>query len=181
MALRSAAGSAGRAAKRARINPYRVKIHLSYSVAEAADALGVHRNTVRNWITERGLPTVAGLHPYLILGEDLREFLIERCRRRKSPSGPGRIYCMRCRVPRRPARGEAEYRCGAGPVGNLVGVCPYCGCLMFRRANIAKLDEVADGLDVTITDACARIGEGEVPSVKSDIKTRGETHAKAPS
>jgi predicted ArsR family transcriptional regulator len=33
-----------------RIDPRRIKTHFPYTVEEAADALGVHKNTVRMWI-----------------------------------------------------------------------------------------------------------------------------------
>jgi DNA-binding transcriptional MerR regulator len=38
-----------------RIDPRRIKIHYSYTVKDAADALGTNKNTVRLWI-KQGLP-----------------------------------------------------------------------------------------------------------------------------
>jgi len=38
-------------------NPRLPKTHRNYSVEEAATLLGVHRNTVREWI-RRGLPRI---------------------------------------------------------------------------------------------------------------------------
>ncbi len=40
-----------------RVNPNRVRLHRSYSVAELADCCGVHRNTVRNW-RDKGLEPI---------------------------------------------------------------------------------------------------------------------------
>ena len=35
-----------------RINPRHIKIHYSYTVKDAADALGTHKNTIRLWIKQ---------------------------------------------------------------------------------------------------------------------------------
>ena len=56
-----------------RVNPNLAKIHRNYSVGEAAALLGVHKNTVRNWI-KNGLPLCDDRRPALILGAELREF-----------------------------------------------------------------------------------------------------------
>ena len=41
-----------------RIDPRRIKTHFPYTVEEAANALGVHKNAVRKWI--KGGLAVAG-------------------------------------------------------------------------------------------------------------------------
>ena len=40
----------------------------------------------------------------------------------------GKIYCVRCRVPRVPAGGFAEYQQLTEASGNLIGICPCCNC-----------------------------------------------------
>ena len=39
-----------------RPSPSRIKTHRVYTPWEAADALGFHRQTVRRWIKDKGLP-----------------------------------------------------------------------------------------------------------------------------
>jgi len=51
-------------------NPRRVKIHRSYSVEEMSRLLGVHKNTVRNWL-KNGLEPIDDQRPTLIRGSDL--------------------------------------------------------------------------------------------------------------
>lgn len=58
-----------------------IKTPWSYTVAEAARALSVTRNTVRNWIKD-GLPIVSDRKPYLILGRDLKAHLDTRSAKR---------------------------------------------------------------------------------------------------
>lgn len=123
------------------------KMHRSYTVEEVARLYGIHRNTVRNWVRE-GLPACDNERPMLILGRELEAFLKARSRKNKRPCGPGEIYCVRCRAPKHPAAGMAEYRPQTNMLGNLVGICPDCEGFIFRRVNMTKIDQVKGGLDV---------------------------------
>ena len=133
------------------------KIHRSYTVAEIADLLGKHRHTVREWI-KRGLPTLDGQRPTLILGRDLSAFLQARRTKNKRSCLPGEIYCVRCRTPRSPAGDMAEYQPLTSTLGNLVGICSSCESLMYRRVNVAKLEQVQGKLDVLLPQALRHIG-----------------------
>lgn len=131
------------------LNPRLAKIHRSYTVDEVARRWGVHRNTVRAWL-KAGLRTVDQCRPTLIRGKDIAEFLAARRRKNRRPCANGEVFCVRCRHPRRPAGDMAEYRPLTATQGNLVGLCPVCECLMFRRINLAKLDEIRGGLEVGV-------------------------------
>ena len=47
-------------------SPQRVKRHQIYTVWEAADAVGVHRQTVIRWIKDKGLSADMSRRPWLI-------------------------------------------------------------------------------------------------------------------
>lgn len=149
-------------------NPRRVKIHRSYSVDEAARLFDVHKNTIREWIA-RGLPTIDQRRPLLILGSALAEFVKHRRLNRKSPCAPGQIYCVRCRCPQHPAGNMADYTPITATGGNLVGICPACHTLMYRRVNLAKLDAARGNLEVSLPDGARRIDESGNPSVNHDF------------
>lgn len=149
-------------------NPRLAKIHRNYTVEEVAGLFGVHGNTVRGWVRQ-GLPTSDDRRPTLILGRDLRAFLHARRAAKKRPCRPGEIYCMRCREPRRPAGDMADYESTTESLGNLIGICPECDALMYRRVNPAKLDQVRGKLEITVPEASRRIGEIVHPSENSDI------------
>jgi hypothetical protein len=161
--------------KAARPNPRLVKIHRSYSVEEVADLLGKHKNTVRAWI-KAGLPTCDGKRPTLILGRALREFLIAQRGKNKKPCSPGEIYCVRCRVPRKPAGEMAEYQATTTTLGDLIGICPVCDCVMHRRTSLSKIDRIRGNLDITFTRATQHIGESINPFVNCDFERQGEHH-----
>lgn len=128
-------------------NPRRIKIHRNYAVDEIARVLGVHRQTVRNWL-RNGLTAIDDRRPILILGSALRAFLEERRARARQVCRPGHFYCMRCRAPKRPALGMADYKPFNATTGNLTGICPDCEAIINRRVAVAKIDAVRGDLEV---------------------------------
>jgi excisionase family DNA binding protein len=135
-----------------RLNPRRAKIHRNYTVDEVADLYGVHKNTVREWL-KKGLPTSDDRRPMLILGRDLNEFHQARRARNKRTCQPGEIYCVRCREPKSPAGDMADYQRMTPTLGNLVGICPSCETIIYRRAGLAKLEQIRGQLDITMPKA----------------------------
>lgn len=150
-------------------NPKLVKVHRNYSVEEAAQLLHVHKNTVRDW-TRRGLPTIDQRRPLLILGRELAKYLSQRRDAGKRPCMPGQIYCVRCRVPKEPAGGMADYKPINTTSGNLVGICPTCETMIYRRVSQAKYLAARGNLDVSFPMAQQHIDESPPLSVNCDFK-----------
>lgn len=153
-------------------NPRLVKIHRTYTVDEIARLYGFHRNAVRGWV-KRGLPTIDCRRPFLIHGQDLRDFLQKRRQAKRQRLQPGQMFCFRCRTPREPAGQMADYIPATEKLGNLVGICPVCETMMNRRINVLRLDQVRGNLDVRLPEALERISQSPKPSVNSDF-TAGE-------
>ena len=145
-------------------NPRLVKIHRSYTVEEVARLFGVHKQTVRNWL-KAGLPSLTDQRPQLILGRALSAFLTERRQANKRPCGAGEIYCMRCRVPQTPAGMMAEYEPLTADGGRLVGICPNCEALIYRRISLCNLGRDAGDLEVVIAKRQEHIDETPKPFV----------------
>jgi len=145
-----------------------VKIHRSYTVEEAARLFGTHKNTVRAWV-KAGLPTCDSKRPTLVLGRDLAAHLQARRTKNKRPCQPGEIYCVRCRVPKRPAGDMADYQPITASLGNLIGICPDCEGMIYRRASMAKLPEIQGNLDITFSEAERPLNKSNLPSVNSDL------------
>lgn len=146
-----------------------VKTHRSYTVEEIACLLGVHRGTVREWI-KRGLPTCDERRPILILGYQLSDYLRDRRLKKKRPCSPGELYCVRCRNPRMPAGRMADYVAKTPNLGNLIGICPTCGALMYRRVNPARLQQICGSLEIAVPRGVRDIDESSQPSVNRDLK-----------
>ena len=151
-------------------NPRRAKIHRNYTVEEVAQLYGVHRNTVRSWL-KNGLPACDEKRPILILGHDLMEFLTAKRRKNKQPCKPGEIYCVGCRVPRIPALGMADYQPLTAASGNLIGICPSCENLMYRRVSISGLPVAKGNLVVQYGKDQEHIDERGESFVNCDLKT----------
>ncbi len=129
-----------------------VKIHRNYTVEDVARLFGIHKNTVRAWV-KAGLPTCDGKRPILILGRELAAYLKARRTKNKRPCQPGEFYCLSCRAPKQPAGDMADYLPITERMGNLEGICPDCGAMIYRRASLAKLDQIRGKLDITFREA----------------------------
>ncbi|MES9899203.1 MAG: helix-turn-helix domain-containing protein [Sedimenticola sp.] len=152
-----------------RPNPRLAKIHRNYTAEEVATLFGIHKNTVRTWV-KKGLPTTDDRRPMLILGRDLFEFLQARRVKNKCICKPGEIYCVRCRAPKSPAGDMADYESLTETQGNLIGICPNCNTMIYRRVSLAKLDQVRGQLDITMPQALQHINESAKLSENSDLK-----------
>ena len=144
--------------RKRRPNHRLVKIHRNYTVEEIACLFDTHKNTVREWV-KAGLPTCDSKRPMLILGQELTAFLQARRMKNKRPCQPGEIYCVRCRAPKFPAGDIAEYQPITGSLGNLMGICPDCNAMIYRRASKAKLAEIHGKLDITFVEAQRQVDD----------------------
>jgi hypothetical protein len=140
----------------------RLQRRRTYNVREAAKATGATPGTVRNWQKE-GLQAVVGIYPTIFRGIDIIAFLELRNRARKQPCGPGRLFCFRCKAPKRPAFNEVEFWPDGLKGGKLRGLCPDCTTTMNRRVSLAKLKSAAGDLTVSMRRADARLSETSPP------------------
>ena len=156
-------------------NPRLAKVHRNYTVEEIATLFGVHRNTVRVWI-KQGLPIIDQRRPLLVLGSSLATYLRSRRTLNKRTCRPGEIYCVRCRAPKAPAGDMADYQPLTLTLGNLIGICPDCETIVYRRINLTRLASVRGKLDITMPEALPRIDESAQPSANSDFTQDASTH-----
>lgn len=152
---------------RRRINPRRVKIHRNYTVVEAAETLGAHENTIRNWL-EDGLLCVPG-RPTLIFGLDLLTFIERRREGARQKCRPSEMYCVRCRAPKEPAGLMADYVPNTDTSGNLKGICPTCERMIFRAVSLKQIDKIAVRLDIAFPHGRLRIRERSSPSLNCEL------------
>jgi hypothetical protein len=117
-----------------------------------------------------GLPTSDNRRPTLVLGHRLAAFLQARRAKGKQPCQPEEIYCVRCRTPRFPQGGWAEYQPVTEKFGNLTAICPNCDSIMNRRISMANLGQVRSKLDIAFPQALRQVNESNEPTVNSDLK-----------
>lgn len=150
-----------------RVNPNVVKLNRTYDATQLAMCCGVHKNTVLNW-REAGLESIDSCKPILFHGSVVREFLKNRNAKRKQPCGPGRLYCFRCREPRRPAFGLVEYVVLTPKSGNLRALCENCETVMHRKVCRADLETKMPGVEVQFSDRHPRLIGSPSPSLNCD-------------
>ncbi|MFK5949179.1 MAG: helix-turn-helix domain-containing protein [Methylococcales bacterium] len=124
-----------------RINPNKVKIHRSYTVEEVACLLPVHKNTVRIWVKDGGLPVCDSQKPMLILGRVLREFLQSKNKKKKHKCKPNEMYCLRCKSPQKPAENMVDYEPITEVTGRLIALCSCCECVINKYTSLANLEK----------------------------------------
>lgn len=129
-------------------NPKRAKTHFTYTILEAADLYGVHRQTVRHWL-DSGLTPLDEKRPVLIHGSELNRFHKARRAATKRTCGAGELYCLGCRRPRIPAGSMVDFLPGRGSFGVVVGICPQCDGMMRQNVNAHRLDAFRAVLEVT--------------------------------
>jgi hypothetical protein len=150
-------------------NPNLAKIHRNYSVEEIAGLFSVHKNTVRMWIKD-GLVTIDTKRPVLIKGSSLRDYLQSKRATAKRKCQPDEIYCVRCRVPQRPAENMAEYEAINANTGRLMGLCPCCNGIINKYFTVSQLEQIRGKLDITLPKTLEHINERTKPLLNSDFK-----------
>ncbi|MEM6489761.1 MAG: helix-turn-helix domain-containing protein [Pseudomonadota bacterium] len=127
----------------------RVKRHAVYTVAEAAEVTGMHRQTVVRWIRHGGLPAARDARPWLISGGDLKDWLLERRAATRCTLAPREIYCLACRAARQPYADLVEERRYRHGTTLLIALCPCGTSLMHRVVRDADLPRFRAALAAT--------------------------------
>lgn len=151
-----------------RLDRRRIKRHHSYTVDEAARAVGAARGTVRRWL-DNGLPAIRDRKPFLILGDDLSAYMAGRAQP-KQACPPGTCYCVKCREARRPDGNMAEFIAINAHSGNLRALCPDCGSLMHRRTSYDQLATIRAFLDVAIVERQPRLNDSGHASTNEHLR-----------
>lgn len=129
-----------------------IKANKTYLVDELADAVGVSKPTVRNWL-RAGMHQVDGNRPIMIMGFQALEFLNARKINAKRPMVLGELYCLRCKAPRKPLGAMADYLATSAKGGRLRAFCSVCEGQCNRNTSANDLPEICKVLDVVIRDS----------------------------
>ena len=130
-----------------RPNLNRVKSKLSYTIEEIAQTLSISIPTVRGW-QKQGLRVMKSQKPFLVLGQDLREFLTAKQTKRRSKLQASQFQCFTCKAPQEPLGMMADYISHGSTTGRLVALCSVCERTVYRFTCEAKLSELSSILSI---------------------------------
>lgn len=134
-----------------RPNPRAIKAARTYTVEEAAIALGVSVGTIRAWV-KSGLPLMRSQRPFLILGDSLRAFLEDRATTAKAPLHPNQLYCLSCKAGRTPMGLLVDCIPQTAQTARLLGLCEACGSTCNRMISRSKIDQYSQIFCVAIKE-----------------------------
>jgi hypothetical protein len=149
-----------------------VRIRRSYSVAEIAALLKVHRQTVRAWHKAGMKPIEESDRPILFLGWEVRKFLQNRRDSKRRRLEDDQFYCTRCREARQSHPFDIQIintnrLLGGGRKSiSIKGRCNICGATVYRFGSFPSL--VYDLFDAMIT--------GGKKGLKGNDKVLPNTH-----
>lgn len=138
-------------------SPNRIKKHQVYTVWEAAQALDRHRQTIIRWITHKGLIADRSKKPWLIQGDDLKQFLGKGRAKAKTKMALHHIYCLGCKCAREPDGKFAEYTQQTPTAGLLKALCPACGNIINKIVRRADLEAIRAKIEVAVQQANPRL------------------------
>lgn len=120
----------------------------SYTSKRIAQDLGVHPRTVQGWFQE-GLQPIENKKPFLVMGYELKRFLEQKLKKRKTSLQPEEFYCTKCREAVRPTDNDVWIEISERTIGNqgframtVKGICENCNSKINRFSHTGKLEEV---------------------------------------
>ena len=150
----------------------RIKTHQIYTVWEAAQTLGRHRQTVIRWIKDKGLVADRNRVPWLIRGSDLKDFLGHNRAKVKTRLALHNLYCLGCKAPQEPDGKFAEYTQQTPTTGMLKALCPACGCILNKVVRRIDLEAIRAKIEVAVQQASPSVVSLTEPC-SNDTSTRG--------
>ncbi len=112
----------------------------------------VTKGTVGRWLKGGKVQAIMDRRPYLILGQDLIDFL----KQGQAPKRTCRLhecYCFSCREVREPAGRMADLVPVSARIGDLQALCTHCGGMMHKRVSLRQIAALKEVLDLTVRQA----------------------------
>lgn len=140
-----------------RYNTNLIRVNHCYTIKEIKELFGLHIGTVQNW-TKKGLKVVEGYtKPFYISGEELKYFLKERAKKRKSPPlKADEFRCPKCCGPRKSLPLMYHLEITGKKLGKkskqvyIKGICEECGQPLTRFSSDRNVRELMkEGLPIT--------------------------------
>lgn len=115
-------------------NPHLIQINESYSINEITKLFDIDKKTCFRWIKLEGLKVIEkNTNPLLIMGSNLKEFIIEKRQKRKIKLNKNQFYCCSCQKAVLAKNGSTKIiktgkTIGKNEIAQLkkIGICETC-------------------------------------------------------
>lgn len=132
-----------------------VKHRESYTLKQISEMLNVHLRTIQEWRKE-GLKTISTEKPFLVMGYDLKEFLIKKLESRKTKLEANQFYCTKCRNSVTSKNNKVYLASLNKTIGNqgfigliVKGICQEFGTKLNKFSHEGRLEELKSTFSIT--------------------------------
>lgn len=119
----------------------RIRPTKTYSPQEIATSLDRAVATVHKWIRD-GLPVLEGGGQKLILGSELKIWLMEKWDSKRQKNKTNEMRCFKCQKPSVPEIGSVQILPRNEKTVNIKAKCGLCGTEMHKIGSCAKIAEI---------------------------------------
>lgn len=124
-----------------------IQVKESYSPREMAQLFGIDTKTPLRWIKD-GLPVIAkNTNPLLVMGSDLKVFVIKMRQKRKLVLKKDEFYCVKCQRATTGKMGSVETVKTGKTIGKnrseqwkIIGACEFCNGKLNRFIGVCQKD-----------------------------------------
>jgi len=119
----------------------RIRTSKTYALPDVAKTLDRNVATIRSWVRQ-GLPLLSEQKPVLVLGLDLKGWLLARWKTKRQKCQSGELFCFKCREPRKPKLESVEIIVRNEKTVSIKGRCEACDTRMNQAGSLAKLGKI---------------------------------------
>ena len=136
-------------------NIRKIRHRESYSFKQVGEMLSVHQRTVQEWHKE-GLEVMTQGKPFLVMGYELKAFLSEKLKSRKTKLEVNQFYCTKCRKAVESKNNDVFISSLNKTIGNqgfnglmVKGFCQTCGSKLNKFSHEGKLQDLKNTFNIT--------------------------------
>lgn len=120
----------------------RISYFQPYSIDDVVALCDVDNSTVRRWLKNQGLKAIDSKQPFLVYGQDLKNFLGTLNAKNKHKLDIQEMFCTKCQIPQLPYKRMVFLEEHKSGFLKLKGVCPKCKSTMNISRSISSYQDL---------------------------------------
>lgn len=123
-----------------------------YSIDDIVALYDVDNSSVRRWLKKEGLKAIDSKQPFLIYGQELKNFLGTLNAKNKHKLSIEEMFCTKCQMPQLPYKRKVFLEEHESGFLKLKGVCPKCKSTMNISRSIGNYQELKNNFEFCSLD-----------------------------